>query len=377
MTITAEGAFQALAGALAADLDAVIEDYLVRVRAEAPEWFDLPDEVKRTGEAIARESIRIELEYLLDGARLPEECPAVDRTFAEMVADLEGAPDEIRRAYSRGHAAQWSRWLELVEAADLPGDVRADALRDGTRFFFAYADRLAKWTFEIYTRRRDALLASAEQRRVNLVRDVLAGADPDAAGLGYDLDGWHVGAVGFDEASAAALRGLGDRLGRRTLVVKAGERTWWAWLGGGEPLGRVAPPAGAGIAFGREARGPAGFRTTHEQALRAHRAGAASFDDVALEALAGADAEAAAAFVRAELCGLEADDERSGALRETLRAYFATGHNAAAAGARLGVHEQTVAARLRTVEARIGHPVIARRAELEVALRLDADIKRV
>ena len=42
----------------------------------------------------------------------------------------------------------------------------------------------------------------------------------------------------------------------------------------------------------------------------------------------------------------------------------------AAAAAALGVHEQTVAARLRAVEERTGRSVAARRAELETALRL-------
>ena len=70
-----------------------------------------------------------------------------------------------------------------------------------------------------------------------------------------------------------------------------------------------------------------------------------------------------------ELSGLDADDIRSGRLRQTLREWR-PGQNAAAAAAALGVHEQTVAQRLRTVEERTGRPVAARRAELETALRL-------
>lgn len=71
-----------------------------------------------------------------------------------------------------------------------------------------------------------------------------------------------------------------------------------------------------------------------------------------------------------ELSGLDGDDTRAARLRETLQAWFAAGHNATAAAAALGVHEQTVAQRLRTVEERTGRPVAARRAELETALRL-------
>ena len=94
------------------------------------------------------------------------------------------------------------------------------------------------------------------------------------------------------------------------------------------------------------------------------------YAEVALESLAAVDEDAAAAFVARELAGLDGDDVRSTRLRQTLRAWFAAGHNAAAAAAALGVHEQTVAQRLRTVEERTGRPVAARRAELETALRL-------
>ena len=94
------------------------------------------------------------------------------------------------------------------------------------------------------------------------------------------------------------------------------------------------------------------------------------YADVALEVLASTDPAAAGAFVERELAGLDAADPRSERLRDTLGAYFSAGHNAAAAASELGVHEQTVAARLHAVEERIGRPVGARRAELETALRL-------
>jgi DNA-binding PucR family transcriptional regulator len=94
------------------------------------------------------------------------------------------------------------------------------------------------------------------------------------------------------------------------------------------------------------------------------------YGEVALEALAAGDPDEARAFVVRELRGLEGDDARARRLRETLRAWFAAGQNAAATAAALGVHEQTVAARLRAVEERTGAPPAARRAELETALRL-------
>ena len=57
--------------------------------------------------------------------------------------------------------------------------------------------------------------------------------------------------------------------------------------------------------------------------------------------------------------------------RETLRAYFTTGHNASSAAAALGVARHTVKNRLRTVERTIDRSLHTCLPELEVALRLE------
>jgi sugar diacid utilization regulator len=48
---------------------------------------------------------------------------------------------------------------------------------------------------------------------------------------------------------------------------------------------------------------------------------------------------------------LAADNGRNVVLRQTLRAYFAAGQNAASAAATLGVRDKTITNRLRTIEA--------------------------
>ncbi|KAA0272886.1 MAG: hypothetical protein EDQ89_06655, partial [Acidobacteria bacterium] len=134
----------------------------------------------------------------------------------------------------------------------------------------------------------------------------------------------------------------------------------------------------ARISFGEPAAGVEGFRASHRQARDAHRvalrAGARGqpvrYEDVALESLVGGDDARAGVFVARELRGIDGDDARSRRLRATLRAYFAAGQNASSAAAVLGVHEHTVAYRLRTIEEALGRPVTTRRAELETALRL-------
>lgn len=57
--------------------------------------------------------------------------------------------------------------------------------------------------------------------------------------------------------------------------------------------------------------------------------------------------------------------------RETLRAYFAAGCNAATAAAMLAIDRHTVERRLRAVETRLGRQLRLCHAELEVVLRLE------
>jgi DNA-binding PucR family transcriptional regulator len=136
------------------------------------------------------------------------------------------------------------------------------------------------------------------------------------------------------------------------------------------------------VAIGLEGAGPEGFRSSHRQALRARRFGAEVgpellfYDSVAVEVLAIENEEDARAFVAHQLRGIEDDSVTSRRIRETLEAYFAAEHNAASAGAALGVHQQTVANRLRAAEERLGGAIGPRRVELEVALRLKACLDR-
>ena len=113
------------------------------------------------------------------------------------------------------------------------------------------------------------------------------------------------------------MRALAKSLDRRLLIVGAADETWWAWLGGRSSLSergqttlrRWRPPHGTRFAFGEEAAGREGFRSTHEEALAAHRIASAEeppvthYEDVALEVLAGQDPERARAFVSSGVAG--------------------------------------------------------------------------
>jgi hypothetical protein len=370
--------FADLAERLAARTDELAEEYLRRAAVEFPEWIvDRPDltAVVRSG---ARRSMGAELRALADGAVPAAACPEVDADGARYCARLGVPLHYVLQQYRMGHAIQWEAWFELVEEAEPDPAARRDLLERGSRFFFAYADRMCRFATEHYTDERERTLKSRAQRRVHLVREVLDGADVPPGALGYELDGVeHVALIAWGAGAADHVRELARTSGCPVLVVGASDDTWWAWLATpGAALRTLRPPAGVRLAVGTPLRGIEGFRRTHRQAVAAQRAAVnrdepvLRFEDVALEALAASDAAAAAEFVAAELRGIDRDDARSAHLRETLAAWFASGQNAAATAARLGVHEQTVAQRLRAVEERTGRPVAARRAELETALRL-------
>lgn len=326
------------------------------------------------------------LEAIAGDLRVPEEVPADARELALITARLGLPLGALLRTYRIGHAIVWERMFELLEAEPIDAPARREAIAAASAYLFDHVDRVSAMVTDEYTAERDRFLRSREQRRTQLVRDVLEGADPDPAGamgtLDYDLRLEHLALVVSAPDAEAVVRSLGQGLDapHRLVVVLTGD-TAWGWLGRTREFDlpeRLPAVEGARISFGEPAAGVEGFRTSHRQARDAHRvalrAGARGqpvrYEDVALESLAGGDDARATVFVARELRGIDGEDARSQRLRATLRAYFAAGQNASAAAAVLGVHEHTVAYRLRTIEQALGRPVTTRRAELETALRL-------
>lgn len=176
---------------------------------------------------------------------------------------------------------------------------------------------------------------------------------------------------------------LARRVDCRLLLLDVLPEPWWAWIGRSrefqpgtiDELLALEPPEGCVLGVGTAAIGAEGFRDSHRQAAAAFPAATAdrpivSYREIAAEALASRDLDAARAFLAAELGPLDAEDRRARILRETLSTYFRCGDNARAAAAELEVHQQTVGQRLETVERLTGSAVRTRRVELELALRL-------
>jgi len=217
------------------------------------------------------------------------------------------------------------------------------------------------------------------------------------ATLGYRLRQYHVGLVCWAGGALAAVDGI-TRLehvighvaekaacGGDPLFLPRDESSAWAWL----PLGirdtfdaAAASTAGAdpGIrfAFGDAARGTAGFRLTHQQALAAQAVALAAapppprvvaFGEVAPVAMMLGSADLLRAWVLTTLAGLATDDEHHARLRGTLLVFLRTGGSYKATAERLTLHKNTVQYRIRRAEESLGRPVADHRHDVELALQ--------
>jgi len=235
-----------------------------------------------------------------------------------------------------------------------------------------------------YQREVERTAHSPELRRIERVQRLLAGASAGTTELGYRFDAEHLGVIAIGAKAEEATRALAAGLGVELLSVSGREETVWAWLGSQrvldpadfERLVSADVPVGVTLAVGVSGRGIDGWRLTHRQAQAALLVALrrpqklTRYADVALLAAVLKDRELARSLVEVSLSPL--NGQKDGAVsRETLRAYFAAGSNAATAAAALKVDRHTVERRLLAIEAKLGRLLHTCRAELEVALSLE------
>jgi hypothetical protein len=303
-----DAAFREVAARVAAGFDQIVEDMLDRVWANPALARWTRPETRDIAKEIARGSIGREL-AALERRELPTSCPEEDAAAAQAAVTYGAPVTVVLQNYRAGHAAIWRAWVDAVEETEPNVAARRELLDAGSDFLFDYVDRCSAWAEAEHSRERDRVLRTQEQRRVQVVRDVLDGVDTDSDALGYDLDGEHLGLIAWGREPDKALREAEEKLGGDLLAIDVDARTTWGWLRDASPSERVAPrvEAGTALALGRPGQGLEGFRRTHQEALQAKRvaglrpAPVTRYEAVALEALAGQDEERARAFVAAEL----------------------------------------------------------------------------
>jgi len=374
------------------------------IHAELPE-LEVDDELRVSTFAGSHSVLRL-LADMIALRRPPSEAqpPPAAVEYAREFVRRGVTIDTLLRAYHVGHATFFRNIAVLVDRQVIdPGQAKR-AIEAAANWTFDYVQALNRGVVARYGEEREAWIRSATAIRSETLRALLAGdpIDPQTAAqrLGYNLDRRHVAFVVWlsDDATAAGdlaalervafdlARSLGDA---QALVVPLGARLVAGWIPLGDSV--AAPGAGSSIrlgigshepilaAVGTAARGVAGFCDSHRDALNARRvaqlaarpAGSVTrYEDVALTALTSIDLELARRFVTAELGPLAAQDDDTLRLTATLRVYLEERGSPRRAAQRLGVHENTIKARVRTINALLGHPSGERVGELLVALRL-------
>lgn len=364
--------------------DVMVEEMLQRMRVDTPAFFssDDPDYV-----AVYTESCYAHLNVMLDQMTSERDIPttlpfaSVDetRTVAQWGISLEA----LVQTYRSGHSVIWEHTMDAADLCIADPAVRSRILKLCSRYLFAYFDRMIALVAEVYENERMSLFHESDRRRRQMVRDLLEGLPVDQSKLPYRLTGVHMAAISTGEGAERIIRQLAARHSLSCLTVRGPSHSVWAWFGGPSLRDRTtqkdviaAVPAGTFVAFGDAAEDVEGFRLSHREAREAYRIGrqigstTLQYGEVALLSLTSRDERLAREFVQRELGFLAEDGPRAQELRDTVRAYFASGHNASAAAHRLSLNDRTVSYRLRKIEEKLGTSLLARRDEISVALHL-------
>lgn len=383
------------ADAVLESLQEIRAELVVRLRARSGELEDrIFNHVRRLAEpaegddpeyrAGLRATVAEAVDYALLGLERGEEWegPIPDAAIdqARRAARAGVRLDTILRRYAAGD--RLIAEFILDEAMQLPHEATREVMRSQG----PHVDRIMAAVASEYMDELERMRRSPSQRLAERVQRLLAADVPaDAAGIDYELDGWHLGLVVVGSRADVAARTLAAGLSRQVLVVQRGQDAAWAWLGGPRAL-QVADVEGfveAGVlgevalAVGEPRRGLDGWRLTHHEARAAQQVmlrrprPLTRASDVVLLAAVLRDELLGRSLRETYLAPLDAEGDAGIGLRETMRAYFEAGFNAATAAAALGVDRHTVQRRLRKAEEALGRLLHSCHAEIEVALVLE------
>jgi DNA-binding PucR family transcriptional regulator len=325
------------------------------------------------------------------------EPPPATIAYARELAHLGIPVLSLLRANRVAHVTIWRWFMERARTHFPDPTEMAFVIEEFTAASFAFTDAITDGISAEYQAERERWVRSAAAVRSELIGDLLSGAsiDPHTASgvLRYELGRHHVAFVAWRDSpdlegtADAGLEAVATEIAAalgvdRPLLSPVGQGTLAAWLGSRSPLApdalaRVGVPDGVSIAIGSPGAGVAGFRRSHQQALSAReiallsrRTGATQYRDIALLAIATSDLEQAREFVEAELGTLAGADDATRRLAATLRVYLEELGSPRRTGHRLGIHENTVANRVRAAEEQLGAPWDHRVPELLLALEL-------
>jgi len=399
-----QGAIVEVARTMSSDLDSVARELSEMIHAQISE---LDHDLRPATHESCRANLGAIMAMLSEGSRpglaiAPPEALAYAKEYVRRGLGLE----TLQRAYRIGQATLSRMWLEELRIRADDAEELADTFGFFNEWLFQWVETLEHRLTEYYLVERERRLRGTSAMRSEQVRMILDGSPVDnrnaSATLRYELNRKHVaylvwttgatldapnGNVLFGEmervaANVAALMGATDHL----TVPLGGYLACWAGflrapeaetLTGTLPL---VTNSWINVSLGQISDGIGGFRRSHEEAVLARRVHqlrsqerqptCVRFADVALEVMLTHSRDEARRFVAQQLGDLAAEDKSVARLRETLRVFLEENGSFQNAAARLGVHKNTVAYRIRRAEELLGHGVKERQLELQTALRL-------
>lgn len=319
------------------------------------------------------------IEGIEKGAEWPVLIPPAAARQARRAAQEGVSLDLLLRRYAAG-----SKALEefiVAEAEGVPSGVLCQILSDQA----PRVDRLLEFVAGEYKEEYEQARRLPSQRKADRIIQLLRSDGPAGpVDFDYDFEGWHVGLILKGRGAELAARTCAERLGCRLLHAPRDSETSWAWLGSRSqlPAGKFGSalidslPGHVSVAVGEPRLGLEGWRLSHREAQMALRVMVRSGErlvrgrDVILHVAVMEEDTFAKSLVDAYLAPLK-QHANARKLLEALRAYLASGGNAAAAAASIGVTRHTVQRRIRTVEETLGRPFQSCFAELHIALEID------
>jgi DNA-binding PucR family transcriptional regulator len=281
----------------------------------------------------------------------------------------------LLRAFRLGQAAYQDLWFEELQRSSAPPELLLEALQVAGVFVSVWVDAITQSLLAAYEDERDLQMRGAGAIRAEALRRVLDGSLRDervaSLRLAYELGRTHQALVLWTGRSPGdSEQDWIDWSGRvvevlsargKPLVVESSPGFVLGCVSGRASAEEVAQVAASALgtpvrtALGGPHAGLEGLRRTVGEARRVQRVAAlllpdrpiVRFDEVEVLDLLTRDLDAARSFVHRVLGRLVDPDETAERLRATLAAYHDQGMNYASAGRRLGIHENSVASRLR------------------------------
>jgi DNA-binding PucR family transcriptional regulator len=388
---------------MSADLDGVASELTAAIHANVVE---LEDDLRLGTHQSCRSNLGLIMTMLADGTRPSLAVPPAEAlAYAKEYVHRRHGLELLQRAYRTAQASFSQMWLEQLRLRAEDADELARTYGFFNEWLFAWVDSLEARLTEYYMVERERHLRGVTAMRAEEVRAILEGVPIDAIAasrrLRYELDRGHLAFViwateaTLDYAHGHTLFATMEQLAAETAEL-IGARDHMTvplhgylacWAGFREPPAFDNLPAGfpprsrrqLGVAFGVLGEGIAGFRRSHEEALLARRvhllrqstaSAYVHFGDVELDALLMENPVEARRFVSRQLGSLGEDSDAASKLRATVSMFLQENASFLHTARRLGVHENTVAYRIRRAEELLGRELKCNQVELQTALRL-------